>query len=307
MSPEDILGLQQEISILQALVGHEHIIRLYDTYMDPIYCFLVLEYMAGGDLIGRIVSLKKYTESDAIHVCRQMVKALEYCHDHKIAHRDIKLENILLATTELDESKDEFTITKIKLADFGFAARYPSSGKGVDHEQNQPGDEAQGGFKTQLGTPLYVAPEILKGKKYDFSVDMWSLGVLMYILLCGYPPFHNKDTQKLYKLICSGQVTFQGKYWGAISNEAKQFIKALLTTEAKKRLTAKDARSHPWLSSPQDQSSLLQSMSLTDVLVQERLRIFNARRKVRAAVYTVIATNKFTSLGIQFHSAVIGV
>jgi calcium/calmodulin-dependent protein kinase I len=291
-SPEDLLGLEQEISILKTLV-HGHIVRLYDTYMDPMNFYLVLEYMAGGDLIGRIVSLKKYTEQDAKHACKQILKALEHCHAQKIAHRDIKMENILLATTELEE-RDELTISNIKLADFGFAARYPSIRNGSDEI----------GFKTQCGTPLYVAPEIIKGKKYNVAVDMWSLGVLMFILLCGYPPFHDKDTQNIFKLIVSGQVKFQEKYWGAISPEAKQFIKALLTVDPSKRLTAKDAKNHPWLLSSQD--PILPTMSLTDIFVQERLRILHTKAKLRAAVYTVIATNKFTSLGFQFRTAVSG-
>ena len=287
LSPEDLIGLQQEISILQSL-GHDHIVRLYDVYNDPNHCYLVLEYMAGGDLIGRIVSLKSYTEHDAIHVCIQIVQALEYCHDQNVAHRDIKLENILLATgVEEEKTADAlYTVSStIKLGDFGFASRL-----------------SEGGFKTQCGTPLYVAPEILKGKKYGCAVDMWSLGVLVYILLCGYPPFHDKDTQKIFKSICSGQVSFHGKYWRNISVEAKEFIKALLTVEPSQRLSAKDARNHAWLAIPQD-STTLQSMSLTDINVQERLRIFNVKKKLRAAVYTVIVTNKFTSLGIHLHSA----
>jgi serine/threonine protein kinase len=286
---EDLLALQQEISIQQSMKGNDHIVQLYDVYNAPLTCYLVMEYMAGGELCESVITSKGYSEKDAMHASAQILKALQFCHERKIAHRDIKLENILLAQcAEKGEGVDHINPSWIKVGDFGFAIT-PA--------------ESHSGLRTSCGTPLYVAPEILMGKSYGYAVDMWSVGVLVYILLCGNPPFRNKDTKQLYRSICSGKLEFRDECWCKISEEAKDFISSLLTLDPSKRLSASAARHHAWFNkvSPQDQDdSRFSSDIIFDTFVQDRLRLFNVKSKLRTAVYTVIAVNKFSSLGIQF-------
>ncbi|CBN80278.1 possible CDPK [Ectocarpus siliculosus] len=143
-----------------------------------------------------------------------------------------------------------------------------------------------GGFvSTQCGTPGYVAPEILRAESYGTSVDMWSIGVIVYILLGGYPPFHDENQTRLFRKIKAGNFKFHPEYWQSISNEAKDLIRRLLTVDPKKRLTAAQAVTHPWLLS-KDADLLKHNLGVN----LEQLRLFNARRKLRAAIKSVLAT-----------------
>jgi serine/threonine protein kinase len=287
LGKEDLLALQQEISILHSLGGHEHIIQLYDVYHDPDKCYLVMEYMAGGELLESVIALKKYSEKKAMLACAQILKALQFCHERKIAHRDIKLENILLThSVDKEGGVDNIHPSWIKVGDFGFAIT-PA--------------ESHSGLKTRLGSPSYVAPEILMGKSYGYAVDMWSVGVLVYTLLCGYPPFRSKDPEQVKRFIRRCRFEFHDEYWGNVSEEAKDFISSLLTLDPSKRLSASAARKHPWF------NRLLGSDVIVHTLDQDRLRLFNIKSKLRTAVFTVVAVNKFTSLGIHFHSMLIGI
>ncbi|KAG5179819.1 kinase-like domain-containing protein [Tribonema minus] len=144
---------------------------------------------------------------------------------------------------------------------------------------------------TQCGTPAYVAPEILRHKPYGTSVDMWSIGVIIYILLGGYPPFHDENQTRLFRKIRAGSYKFHSEYWGGVSNEAKDLISRLLTVDVSKRLTAAEAVVHPWLLSKDID---LAARSLEKNL--EQLKLFNARRKLRAAIKSVIAANKYARL-----------
>jgi serine/threonine protein kinase len=287
LGKEDLLALQQEITILQSLGGHDHIVHLYNVYNDPDKCYLVMEYMAGGALVDSLIKLKTYSERDAMHACAQILKALQFCHERKIAHRDIKLQNILLAHTVYKElGLDNIHPSCIKVCDFGFAIT-PA--------------ESHSGLKTSCGTLEYVAPEILLGKSYGYAVDMWSVGVLVYTLLCGYLPFRSKDPEQLKRFIRRCRFEFHDEYWGKVSEEAKDFISSLLTLDPSKRLSASAARKHPWF------NRLLVSDVIFHTLDQDRLRLFNIKSKLRTAVFTVVAVNKFTSLGIHFHSMLIGI
>lgn len=167
----------------------------------------------------------------------------------------------------------------VKIADFGFAKRClkPRS------------------LKTQCGTPGYVAPEILEGQLYDTQADMWSLGVIVYILLGGYPPFIEQNQRELFRKIRKGQYEFHEEYWGQVSAEAKQLIGSLLTVDPSKRMTADNSLSHLWIT---EDGASLASHDLG--LNLDQFKKFNAKRKFKAAVKTVIATNKFTSLGANF-------
>jgi len=270
LNAEDEVALKDEIQVLNEL-KHPHIICLYDVFEEANYYYLVTEKMSGGELFDRIVSKSFYNEKEARDVCKILFEAIGYCHSKQVAHRDLKPENLLLRSEDND--------SEIKIADFGFAKKCltPNS------------------LTTQCGTPGYVAPEILEGVAYDTKSDMWSLGVIVYILLGGYPPFIEQNQRELFRKIRKGQYEFHEEYWGAVSDEAKDLISSLLTVQPSKRLSASESLRHKWM--VQD-ASVLEEQDLGTNLSE--LRKYNAKRKFKAAVHTVIMANKMTSLGEDF-------
>ncbi|CAM9277638.1 unnamed protein product, partial [Ascophyllum nodosum] len=246
-----------QVRILRNL-RHPNVIEIYQFYQDdPNNYFVVIEFMRGGELFDRIVRKAFYNEKEARDLCRILLDAVKYIHDLGIVHRDLKPENLLMTSRHDDAN--------IKLADFGFARSVVA-----------------GFVSTQCGTPGYVAPEILRAEPYGTSVDMWSIGVIIYILLGGYPPFHDENQTRLFRKIKAGNFKFHDEYWGSVSSDAKDLIRRLLTVDPKKRLTAAQAVSHPWLFSREDD---LVSHNLGVNL--EQLKLFNARRKLRAAIKSV--------------------
>jgi serine/threonine protein kinase len=270
LTKEDEIALKDEIQVLKEL-QHQHIIRLYDVYEEKDFWYLVTEKMMGGELFDRIVSKSFYNEKEARDVCKILFEAIGYCHSHSVAHRDLKPENLLLRSEEND--------SEIKIADFGFAKKVltPNS------------------LTTQCGTPGYVAPEILEGVPYDMKSDMWSLGVIVYILLGGYPPFIEQNQRELFRKIRKGQYEFHEEYWGSVSADAKDLISCLLTVNPSKRLSAEEALKHKWM---MQDASVLAGQNLDGNLAE--LRKYNAKRKFKAAVNAVILANKVTSLGVNF-------
>lgn len=268
LTDEDTAALQDEIAVLQELL-HPNIIRLYDVFDEKLYYYLVTEIMLGGELFDRIVQKSYYNEKEARDTCVILFQALQFCHDHKVAHRDLKPENLLLQSTNND--------SYLKIADFGFAKKCP-----------QPNS-----LTTQCGTPGYVAPEILEGTPYDTQADMWSLGVIVYILLGGYPPFIEQNQRELFRKIRRAQYQFHDEYWGQVSNEAKNTIRSLLTVKPSERKTsAQILKEDPWMQLGSEQ---LQQQNLSTTLSE--LKKMQAKRKFKAAVKTVMATHKLTSLG----------
>lgn len=223
----DVLYIKEEVSILKEL-DHPNIIKMFGFYEDNKCFYLVIEMMAGGELFDEIVEREFYWERDAQEVIKMLADALAYMHERGIVHRDLKPENVLLTS----KGKDG----QVKLADFGFAAR-------TDTKLN----EYQ--LTTACGTPGYVAPEIVRGLKYGKEVDMWSLGVIAFILLGGYPPFHDDDQDELFRLIISGKYTFDPAYWQLVSEEAKSCVRALLTVNRSQRISAKAVAEHTWIKS----------------------------------------------------------
>jgi len=261
LTKEDEIALKDEIIVLREL-EHQHIIRLYDVYEEKSFWYLVTEKMTGGELFDRIVSKSFYNEKEARDVCKILFEAIGYCHTNAVAHRDLKPENLLLKSEDND--------SEIKIADFGFAKKVltPNS------------------LTTQCGTPGYVAPEILEGVAYDEKSDMWSLGVIVYILLGGYPPFIEQNQRELFRKIRKGQYEFHEEYWGSVSPEAKDFISCLLTVQPSKRLTAEQALKHKWMT---QSDSVLAGQDLGTNLSE--LRKYNAKRKFKAAVNAVSREN----------------
>lgn len=262
LPPDDEEDLLEEVRILRSL-NHPNVIDIYQFFQDdPDHYYVAIEFMRGGELFDRIVQKAYYNEKEARDLCRILLDAVKYCHDFGIVHRDLKPENLLL-TSQHDDAN-------VKLADFGFARSV-----------------LKGYVSTQCGTPGYVAPEILKAEAYGTSVDMWSIGVIIYILLGGYPPFHDENQTRLFRKIKAGNFKFHPEYWGSVSTEARDLIRKLLTVDPKKRLTAGGAVTHPWLLS-KDTDLLNNNLGVN----LEQLKLFNARRKLRAAIKSIVATQK---------------
>jgi len=262
MEEFDKLCLQQEIDVLTSL-NHPHIIRLYDVFECKETVHMVLELVEGGELLQRLVQKKNYNEREARDVCKTVMEAMNHCHQHKIAHRDLKAENLLLANSNDD--------TTVKIADFGFAKACPN-------------DEA---LKTQCGSAQHVAPEILKNVAYGTKVDMWALGVIHYTLIGGRPPFWAPDKQATFQKILKREFKFTNDLWGHVSTECKDMIKGLLTLDPKERWSAQQALKCKWMSSD---AAELDSHSLHKN--QEQLRSFRAKEKLKAAVYALIGLNR---------------
>jgi len=271
LTNEDEIALKDEITILMEL-QHQHIIRLYDVFEEKDFWYLVTEKMTGGELFDRIVSKSFYNEKEARDVCKILFEAIGHCHSHDVAHRDLKPENLLLRAEDND--------SEIKIADFGFAKKVLAPDSLLTE---------------QCGTPGYVAPEVLKGVPYDTKADMWSLGVIIYILLGGYPPFIEDNTRELFRIIRKGKYEFHEEYWGSVSADAKDLISCLLTVSPGKRLSASDALKHKWMMAD---ASVLEAANLDENLAE--LRKFNAKRKFKAATKAVILANQLSSLGVNF-------
>ncbi|KAI9914337.1 hypothetical protein PsorP6_006888 [Peronosclerospora sorghi] len=265
LSTDDLQALVAEVKILSEM-QHPHIVKLYDVFQEEKYFFLVTEFMPGGELFERIVQKNCYSEREARDLVKVLLETIAFCHDADVVHRDLKPENLLLSSAEDDAD--------IKLADFGFAKKTAI----------RNGDT---GLSTACGTPGYVAPEILRAKSYGKEVDIWSIGVITYILLCGYPPFHHENRSALFRLIKAGQYEFDSPYWDDVSAEAKDIISKMLVLTPAERWSARQLLDHPWIA-----VDAVKDVQLTTALAE--LRKFNARRKFRAAVSTVKATISLT-------------
>ncbi|XP_017465101.1 PREDICTED: calcium/calmodulin-dependent protein kinase type 1 isoform X1 [Rhagoletis zephyria] len=226
-------SLENEIRVLRrfsandpdngARLTHPNIVQLLETFEDKSKVYLVMELVTGGELFDRIVEKGSYTEKDASGLIRQILEAVDYMHEQGVVHRDLKPENLLYYSPD-DGSK-------IMISDFGLSKM-----------------EDSGIMATACGTPGYVAPEVLAQKPYGKAVDVWSIGVISYILLCGYPPFYDENDANLFAQILKGEFEFDSPYWDEISESAKHFIQNLMCVNVEKRYTCKQALAHPWIS-----------------------------------------------------------
>ncbi|KAK2858786.1 hypothetical protein Q5P01_003406 [Channa striata] len=215
-------SIENEIAVLRK-IKHENIVALEDIYESSDHLYLIMQLVSGGELFDRIVEKGFYTEKDASTLIRQVLDAVNYLHKMGIVHRDLKPENLLYFNPQ-DESK-------IMISDFGLSKMEGS------------GDV----MSTACGTPGYVAPEVLAQKPYSKAVDCWSIGVIAYILLCGYPPFYDENDSKLFEQILKADYEFDAPYWDDISDSAKDFISSLMEKDPAKRFTCEQALRHPWI------------------------------------------------------------
>jgi len=219
---KELTLLEREIDIMQKL-QHTNIIGLVEVIDTPETLYLILEFASGGELFDAIVNRGNYTEVDAARLIKQILSAMAYVHSHGIAHRDLKPENLLLAN---EPGQSDL----IKIADFGLS-------KDFGAEQ----------MATSCGTPDYVAPEVLGGEVYDSAVDIWSIGVITYVLLCGFPPFYGENQKELFENIMKGNYDFPDPEWSGVSEDAKNFIKKMLVVEPEKRYNAEQCLQDKWL------------------------------------------------------------
>jgi len=221
-----IAMLKTEVDIMTR-TEHPNVVRLYKVHETQTVLYLVMELLTGGELFDRIVAKGHYSEASARELTVTLLNAVGYLHSMGIAHRDLKPENLLLT--------DSTEGAVVKITDFGLSKIFS--------------DDAAGEvvMKTACGTPGYVAPEVLMHETYSSQVDLWSIGVIVYILLCGFPPFYGDNDAQMFRKIKAGTFKFLSPYWDPISQEAKDFVARLLVVDPKKRLTCEQALRHKWL------------------------------------------------------------
>ncbi|XP_075881952.1 calcium/calmodulin-dependent protein kinase (CaM kinase) II beta 1 isoform X7 [Nelusetta ayraudi] len=263
LSARDHQKLEREARICR-LLKHPNIVRLHDSISEEGFHYLLFDLVTGGELFEDIVAREYYSEADASHCIHQILESVHHIHQHEIVHRDLKPENLLLASKCKNAA--------VKLADFGLAIEV------------QGDQQAWFGF---AGTPGYLSPEVLRKEAYGKPVDIWACGVILYILLVGYPPFWDEDQHKLYQQIKAGAYDFPSPEWDTVTPEAKNLINQMLTINPAKRITAQEALKHPWVC----QRSTVASMMHRQETV-ECLKKFNARRKLKGAILTTMLVSR---------------
>jgi len=259
--------IKSEVDILKS-VEHPYIVRCFDAIDSPDKMYLVMEIMKGGELFDRIVDKGHFTEADAAGVTAKLFSAIKYLHDKNIAHRDLKPENLLMA--------DDTPESEVKITDFGLSKAF---------------DEQTQVMQTPCGTPGYIAPEVLVMKGYDKQCDVWSLGVIVYILLCGFPPFYADNDAQLFEKIKRGEFEFLRPYWDPISDSAKDFIRQMLRVDPKQRITCDQALAHPWLA---EGTKSLPTTALPTLLPE--MKAMQAKRRMKAAFLAVQASERMAKV-----------
>ncbi|XP_020293055.1 calcium/calmodulin-dependent protein kinase type II alpha chain isoform X7 [Pseudomyrmex gracilis] len=267
LSNRDFQKLEREARICRKL-QHPNIVRLHDSIQEENFHYLVFDLVTGGELFEDIVAREFYSEADASHCIQQILESVHHCHHNGVVHRDLKPENLLLASKAKGAA--------VKLADFGLAIEVQGEA------------QAWYGF---AGTPGYLSPEVLKKEPYGKPVDIWACGVILYILLVGYPPFWDEDQHRLYAQIKAGSYDYPSPEWDTVTPEAKNLINQMLTVNPGKRITASEALKHPWICQRERVASVVHRQETVDCLKK-----FNARRKLKGAILTtMLATRNFSS------------
>ncbi|ESW27349.1 hypothetical protein PHAVU_003G194100 [Phaseolus vulgaris] len=255
----DVEDVRREVAIMSTLPDHANVVKLKATYEDHENVHLVMELCAGGELFDRIVARGHYSERAAAHVARTIAEVVRMCHANGVMHRDLKPENFLFA------NKKENSV--LKAIDFGLSVFF------------KPGER----FSEIVGSPYYMAPEVLK-RNYGPEVDVWSAGVILYILLCGVPPFWAEDERGVALAILRGVIDFKREPWPQISDSAKSLVRHMLEPDPKKRLTAEEVLEHPWLQNAKKASNV----PLGDI-VRTRLKQFSVMNRFKKRALRVIA------------------
>jgi calcium-dependent protein kinase len=252
----------KEIEMLSQL-DHPNIIKIYEYYSDDLHYYVITELAQGGELYEQIYNIHNYSEADAAVIMKQLLSVVCYIHSKGILHRDLKPENILLETSKKGD-------LNIKIIDFGTSNYFDKNTK----------------LTLKVGTPYYIAPEVLK-KDYNNKCDIWSCGVIMYVLLSGSPPFDGPDDQAIMDKVKTGKFSFNGKEWSAISPEAKNLIKLMLTYDPKERIAAEETLRNPWITKFSVNRNIANPIlfgNKDDIKRPfENLRKFNAKQKLQQA------------------------
>lgn len=259
-SKEEVEDIRREVAIMHHLAGHPNIVVLKNAFEDKHHVHLVLELCAGGELFDRIAARGHYSERAAAQLMSTIVSVVAFCHSHNVIHRDLKPENFLMA----DKRED----SQLKVTDFGLSVFY------------KPGET----FKDTVGSAFYIAPEVLRGT-YGQECDVWSCGVILYILLSGSPPFWGETEKQIFNSVLKANPDFESEPWPRISRAAKDLIKSMLTVERQKRISAADALKHPWLSGAEASDAPLGGEVL------KRLKHFTNANKMKKLALKVIACN----------------
>ena len=261
---QDSARMYLEVEILKKLI-HPNIMQIFEFYEDKKNFYIITEFCEGGELFDKIVEKGSFSEAEAAGVMKQLLSAVNYVHTNSIVHRDLKPENILL-----DTKKQNI----IKIIDWGTARFYEKNKK----------------MNRISGTPYYIAPEVLN-EKYDEKCDVWSCGVIMYILLCGYPPFNAETDQEILNKIKLGKFTFPDEEWENISTEAKDLIVNMLAYNSADRYSASSCLTHKWLNDNRLKTTVDKSFSIKCLT---NMKKFHAERKLQQAALTYIVNHLIT-------------
>jgi len=256
-------SLQMEVEILSEM-DHPNVVKLFEIYDEGAVLYLVMELMSGGELFDRIVEKQNYSEKEAAETIKPIVDAIRYCHEQGVVHRDLKPENLLY------ETDAETAI--VKISDFGLA-RFVQEDLAT----------------TACGTPSYIAPEIVSGKGYGQEVDYWSIGIILYIMLCGFPPFYEENNKKLFDMITNCQYDFPSPHFDNVSESAKDLITKILVADPKSRYNAEQILAHPWIvghSNPED--------NLAEV--PNKIKEYNAKKKLKKAGQVIVAVQRLNKI-----------
>ncbi|CAO2208722.1 unnamed protein product [Urochloa humidicola] len=273
---DDIEDVRREVQIMHHLTGHRNIVELRGAYEDRHSVNLVMELCEGGELFDRIIARGHYTERAAAALCREIVAVVHSCHSMGVFHRDLKPENFLFLSNKED--------SPLKATDFGLSVFF------------KPGET----FKDLVGSAYYVAPEVLK-RHYGAEADIWSAGVILYILLSGVPPFWAENEDGIFDAVLRGHIDFSSDPWPSISNGAKDLVKKMLRQDPKERLTAAEILNHPWIREDGEAPD-----KPLDITVISRMKQFRAMNKLKKVALKVVAENlsdeEITGLKEMFRS-----
>lgn len=278
--------IKNEISIMK-VVDHPNIVKLYEFFEDDENFYIIQEFCSGGQLFEAILKKKTFSENEAADIMTQLLSAIAHCHQRKIVHRDVKPENLLI--DKMDHVEQEKLV--VKVIDFGISTNITPDQK----------------LTLSIGTPYYVAPEVIEGQ-YNEKCDVWSCGVILYILLCGYPPFYGRDANSIYNKILKGEFSFNSKEWSSVSKAAKDLIKRMLQKLPVNRCSASEALSDPWIKSfhrggqkenmgqpgKRSRSSSPTTVKPLCASALTSLKNFHCERKLQQAVLAYIANSMNT-------------